>query len=178
VIDESAYWKDDLLKRSSLLRRYIVQKRWPGASFAKCEQTVMIGFYSIRKLIEAKKLTDVLIRTSVSIRRYPPKGKPVTRINRHKVDELYDLDEPEEQNLPLMELCHQFVHSYIFTPVLTEQGGLFAIWVASDRQRSRSLLEVGAKTIINIFENIGKDEVRSVRMKFDVTNGDYSIENI
>jgi hypothetical protein len=177
VIHESAYWKDDLLRRSSLLRRYMVQKRWSEASFARCEQTVMIGFYSIRKLMEAAKLTDLLTRASVSIRRYPAKGKPVTRINRHRVDELYDLNASEKQNLSLLELCNQFVHSYIFAPVLREEGGLSAIWFASDRQRLRSLLEIGAKTVVSIFEGVGNNEVRSARMEFDASIRDYRIEN-
>jgi hypothetical protein len=177
MIFESAYWKDDLLRRSSLLRRYMTQKRWSGASFAKLEQTVMIGFYSIRKLVEATKLTNALSGASVSIYCYPSKGKAVTRLNRTKVDELYDLDAPRKQNLALVDLCHQFVHSYIFTPVLDESGGLSAIWIASDRQRSRALLGVEAKTVIGIFETVGNDKVRSMRATFDASLADYRIEN-
>src|ERR1017187_7024596 len=155
MIFESAYWKGDLLRRASSLRRYMAQRRWSGASFAKCEQTVMIGFYSVRKLVEAAKLTDALVREPVSTRRYPSKGLPVTRLNRHKVDELYDLDAPERHDLSLMDLCHQFVHSYVFTPVLDESSGVTAIWIASDRQRSRALLGVDVKTVIGIFEKVG-----------------------
>ena len=177
MIFESAYWKDDLLRRSSLLKQYMGQKRWSGASFAKLEQTVMIGFYSIRKLVEATKLTNALTGASVSMRRYPSRGKPVTRLNKHKVDQLYDLDAPEKQNLALLDLCHQFVHSYIFTPVLDESGGLSAVWVASDHQRSRALFEIEVKTMIGIFEKVGNDKVRSMRGRFDASLADYRIEN-
>lgn len=177
MIFESAYWKEDLLRRSSLLGRYMVLKHWSGASFAKCEQAVMIGFYSIRKLVEAKKLTDALVKEPVSLRRYPSKGSPVTRLNRHKVEELYHLDSPERHDLPLMDLCHQFVHSYIFIPVLDEGNGLSAIWIASDRQRSRALFDLDVKTVIGIFEIVGRDEVRSMRATFDAVLADYRIEN-
>lgn len=177
MIFESAYWKSDLLRRASLLRRYMVQRRWSEASFAKCEQTVMIGFYSVRKLSEAAKLTDALLRESVSTRRYPSKGLPATRLNRHKVDKLYNLNAPERHDLSLMDLCHQFVHSYIFTPVLDESRGLTAILIASDRQRSKALLGVDVKTVIGIFERVGNDEVGSMRATFDAELGDYRIEN-
>lgn len=177
MIIESAYWKEDLLRRSSLLRRYSAQRRWSGASFAKCEQTIMIGFYSIRKLLEATKLTNALTRATVSVRRYPLKGTRVTRLNLHKPDELYDLDASERYDLSLLDLCHQFVHSYIFAPVLGESGGLSVIGVASDRQRSRALIEIDFNKMIGIFEKVGKDEVRSMRMTFDAVSGDYRIEN-
>jgi hypothetical protein len=177
VIYESAYWKGDLLRRSSILRNYLVQRRWPEASFAKCEQTVMVGFYSIRKLIEATKLTDVLTKTPVPLVRYPSKGRPVTRINRHEVGELYDFNSSEKLNLSLVELCHQFIHSYVFVPVLREEGGLSAFWLASDRQRSRAILEIGARRVISIFEKVGKDETRSTRMEFDDSIRDYRVHN-
>jgi hypothetical protein len=127
VIYESAYWKGDLLRRSSILRNYLVQRRWPEASFAKCEQTVMVGFYSIRKLIEATKLTDVLTKTPVQLVRYPSKGRPVTRINRHEVGELYDFNSSEKLNLSLVELCHQFIHRLRFRSCAQGRRGTFCV---------------------------------------------------
>ena len=155
----------------------MAQKRWPDASFAKCEQTIMMGFYAIRKLIEAKKLTDVLTGTSVAMRRYSSKGKPVTLMNNHKVHELYDLKAPEKQSLTLKELCHQFIHSYIFLLVFDESGRLSAIWIASDYQRSKALFEIEVKTVIAIFQKVGHDEVGCSHATFDTSIGDYRIEN-
>lgn len=177
MISESAYWKTDLLRQSLLLRKRLAQKRWPDTSFAKCEQTIMMGFYTIRKLIEAKKLTDVLTGISFAVRLYSSKGKPVTLMNNHKVHELYDLNEPEKQKLSLIELCHQFIHSYIFMLVFDESGRLSAIWIASDHQRSKALFEIEVKTVIGIFEKVGHDEVGSTRATFDASIGDYRIEN-
>lgn len=101
----------------------------------------------------------------------------MTRLNLHRLDELYDLDAPERYDLSLLDLCHQFVHSYIFAPVLAESGGLSVVWVASDRQRSRALIEIEVNKMIGIFEKVGRDEVRSIRMTFDAIFGDYRIEN-
>jgi len=177
MIFESAYWKRDLVRRASLLGRNMAQRRWSEASFAKFEQTVMIGFYSVRKLVEAAKLTDALVREPVSTRRYLSKGIPVTRFNSHRLEELYDLDSPARRDLSLLDLCHQFVHSYVFTPVLDESSRLTAIWIASDRQRSRALIGVDVKTVIGIFEKVGNDEVGCMRATFDEGIADYRIEN-
>jgi len=177
MISESAYWKSDLLRQSFQLRKRVVQKRWPGGSFARCEQTIMVGFYMIRKLIEAKQLTDVVTGTCVPMRLYPSKGKTVTRLNNHKIDELYDLDAPEKQDLGLKELCHQFIHSYVFTLVFDENGSLSMIWIASDHQRAKALFEIEVKTVIGIFEKVGNDDVGSMRATFDASIGDYRIKN-
>ena len=56
MIFESSYWKDELLRAASFLREKQSQKQWRGESYAKVEQKVMISFYSIRKLMDARKL--------------------------------------------------------------------------------------------------------------------------
>ena len=94
MIDESCYWKNDLLKEADALRDRKKQRRWPEVSFARLEQTIMLGFYSIRKLIEASKLSDSTIYEEIPITTYPWSGKTVTRMNWHKLDQLYDLDSP------------------------------------------------------------------------------------
>lgn len=177
MITEPLYWKTDLLRQSSALEKRRTQKRWSEASFARCEQTIFIGFYSVRKLIESKKLTNVVAASSFQIRSYPPTGKAVTFMNYHKVDELYDLDKPKEHSINLINLCHQFIHSYVFSLVFDEDDALSAVWVASDYQRSKALIEIPLATIIGIFETVASDDIRSMRGIFDPEKGDYLIEN-
>ena len=177
MIFESSYWKADLLRRASLLRKNSTQKRWSERSFAKCEQTVMIGFYAIRKLIEAKKLTDEFTETPVQMQSYRPTGTRATRLNNHKPEELYDLANSEQRELSLLDLCNQVIHSYIFMPVLDECGALVAILVTSDRQRSKGLFHVEAHAIVTIFEQAANDEVGSIHAEFEDSIGDYRIKS-
>jgi hypothetical protein len=176
MIWESSYWKTDLLKQVAALKKRVTQKRWTEASLAKCEQNLMMGFYSVRKLIESLKLTDIVADSSYQIRSYPPTGKRVTLLNNHKIDELYDLGAPRKETIKLKDLCNQFIHSYVFAPVV-EGGGLSAIWLASDRQRSKALIEVTLATVIEVFEVVGNDEVDSARYTFNPKKGDYRTEN-
>ena len=172
MIWESSYWKTDLLKQVAALKKRVTQKRWTEASLAKCEQNLMMGFYSVRKLIESLKLTDIVADSSYQIRSYPPTGKRVTLLNNHKIDELYDLGAPRKETIKLKDLCNQFIHSYVFAPVV-EGGGLSAIWLASDRQRSKALIEVTLATVIEVFDVVGNDEVDSARYTFNPKKGDY-----
>ena len=58
MIAESYYWKRELLRVAARLRRRLTQRRWPEASFSVVEMDLMVGFYAIRKLAEAKKISD------------------------------------------------------------------------------------------------------------------------
>jgi hypothetical protein len=175
VIDESYYWKVDLLRQSCALKARAAQKRWTDASFARCEQTIMLGCFSVRKLIESRKLTDKVAKKSVRIGCYPPNGKAVTLLNKHKIDELFDLDKPGERLVKLSFLCNQVIHSYVFTLLFHEGGGFSSILVASDYERSRTLWEIPASRIIEVFEMVGNDDVTECRYEFDSAKGDYVV---
>lgn len=51
-------WKEDLARLAGNLRKKAQQRRWPERSTAKLEKEVFMGFYAIRKLLEAKKLSE------------------------------------------------------------------------------------------------------------------------
>ncbi len=173
MIWETSYWKNDLLKQSSELKRRMAQKRWVDASFARCEQTIMMGFYSVRKLIDSMKLTDTASNNAHQVYSYPPTGKDVTLLNKRDLDELYDLRKPRRQNASLRFLCNQVIHSYVFCLVFDEQNMLSAVWVASDFYRSKALLEVSLIKIVELFETVSTDVVWSSRYTYDPKKGDY-----
>ena len=175
MIWESSYWKDDLLRRAAVLERRMSQKRWPEASQARVEQDLMLGFYGIRKLIEASKLSDDVAQQSVTLTVHPPTGKPVTKMNWHKLDELFDVATNTAQQRDLRYVCHQFVHSYVFTLVTGEAGGLDGFFFASDRQRHIGLYYLPVAEAIRIFRQVGEDYPDEVRMVWDAKLKDYRI---
>ncbi len=89
MIYESSYWKDDLLRYAAALRKKTKQRHWSERSQAVVEKLVFLGFYSVRKLFEAEKLSTSLRQLSLVTAIYPPTGKNVTRHNWHKTDELF-----------------------------------------------------------------------------------------
>ena len=95
-------------------------------------------------------------------------------MNKDRLGKLYDFGKRKQQTISLAALCNQVVHSYIFTLLFDEDGYLTGILVASDRQRLKGLLEISIGRIIDIFETIGKDDVKSASMFFDERKGDYT----
>jgi hypothetical protein len=142
---------------------------------ARLEQTFMLGFYCIRKLIEAGKVSATTVRRAVPLFRFEPTGKAVTKLNWDEIDSLYRLEAPRGGSMELRELCHQFVHSYVFIPSLGESGGLEGVFVASDRQRRKDLLYVTLDDIVQAIEAVVDDDPEVVEMQFDPTIGDYQV---
>ena len=175
MIWESSFWKADLLRRARELRRRGHQRRWQDASLARLEQLTMMGFYGVRKLLEAKKLSLSVASHTVRLHAYPPTGKPVTLRNWHKLDLLYRFQERQLVSLGLRELCHQFVHSYVFCPWFGRVMNLRGFLLASDRQRCKALLEVTAHEVVRIFELVGRDYVVHERWEFNSKVNDYDV---
>ncbi|MDV2502979.1 MAG: hypothetical protein RX318_03390 [bacterium] len=175
MIWESIYWKEDLIRQAKALKKRISQRRWTERSLANLEKTIMLGFYSIRKLIEAKQLTQEIVRSQIPLIAYPWKGKQVTLINWHKVDELYDFERETHVLISLLPVCNKMVHSYVFMPCYNEKSQIHSVLVNSDHSRHEALYLITVSEIIRLFERVGKDYVRMSKMKFDANKGDYEI---
>jgi len=178
MIVESFYWKLELLRQAKFLAKKKRQKNWREASFSACEKSIMIGFYAVRKLVEAEKVSDQTKKMSVHVCEHPPTGKPVTMLNWHKVDELFDLENPNENPITwsLMEIANQVIHSFIFIPVMADNGkGLEGFFLASDRQRHKCLLFLSLDEILKCFAKVGGDYPDKVHMTFNPATGDYDV---
>ena len=176
MIFESIYWKDELLNAADFLQKKKGQKRWRGASYAKVEQKIMTSFYSIRKLVEANKLSGSIVGLTVPIEEYSSTGKAITWLNNHKVDELYDLENKTTKSEDLRFICNQFIHSYVFMIVTaSDSNGLQAVLVNSDRTKDERLICVDVDTLISIFESVGRNYPWQMHFTYDETKGDYKV---
>ena len=164
MISDSFFWKADLLKQASAVRSRMQQRRWTDASFARVEQTIMLGFYSIRKLNESKKLSQVVAELDVSLMAYRWSGKQVTRLNWISLDKLHDLESPETVTRSLTFLCNQIVHSYIFLPLLDEDHLLHSFVFASDREKHNWLYSLNVSQAADLFELVGSDDPKELHI--------------
>jgi len=172
VIWESGYWKENLLRQSLMLRKKQQQRRWTERSFALLEQVVMLGFYSIRKLAEANKISHEIVNLPVPLVAFPWKGKAVTRMNLHRFTELYDMGSARPVKRDLLFLCHQVVHSYIFSP-LFEEKYLAGVFFTSDRHRHKSLYLIKTNNVVTLFELVANNDPSSAKSVYDFEKQDY-----
>jgi len=175
MIWESSYWKEDLIRLAEELERRKTQKRWSERSSARLEKAVMLGGYSIRKLIEANKFSTEIVERPVPLESFAWKGDPVTVMNWHKFDEKYDLDNPVPTEHPLLSVCNWLIHSYVFAPLHREDRGLLAILFNSDRTRHESLFQISVDQLIGLFAEVGRNDPASLRMERNPKTGDFDV---
>jgi len=176
MIWESSYWKEDILRQADALKKKTKQIRWTDRSYAQLEKTVMLGFYSIRKLLEAKKLTVGVIKTKLPVIFFPSLGEAVTLLNWHRFERFYNFDTPNEQTRSLQWFCNIFVHSYIFSPAFIERGSLDGIFFNSDHIRNEALFYVHIQDVINLFETVGNDSAAyAEKYSLNKEKGDFEV---
>jgi len=177
MIWDSHPWKRELRRLAGLIRRLAkdVNGQWEKNDYA-LERAVMVGFYSIRKLIEAMKLTTACAKMQVPLISYPLRtGKKPTihHLNWHRINEFYDLGVEHSKNIRLLSLCNMFVHSYIFIPNVDEHGNIVSIFFNSDKTKYSCLYSVEIETIAALFNDVASNSPNQIRIiKVDAVTDD------
>lgn len=83
MINESKYWKVLLLKIVSKFERWEKTEKLTQQEHAEIGREIMIGFYSIRKLYEAHKLSVKILEVNLKVRIFP-NIKKITFLNNHR----------------------------------------------------------------------------------------------
>ena len=175
MIFESQYWKEDLARRSMSLKKRCEQRRWPERSFALVEQELMLGFYSVRKLLESNKLSQSVSDLRLSLCAHPCKNKAVTQLNRHAVDDLYDLGGTASEERDLAFVCNQFIHSYVFVLTFAAANEWDGVLVSSDRERNRVAYYLPTGAIIELFDIVASDSPNIMVMSKNERRGDFDV---
>ena len=151
------------------------------------ERDVFLSAYTVRKLMEADKLSDELESSSLRALKYLPRDRTVDIINAgtplnesgpmnlprdrtvdimnwHKIDELYDISSHVVVSVGLRQFCNQVVHSFVFSLSMTARGGLDGFFVASDHTKDRQLLYFSIDAVVNTLLRVADDDIVSLRM--------------
>lgn len=173
MITESYYWKKPLLTGAKFIKKYMDEENISDAQFARIEREIFIGFYAIRKLLEATgKVSPETRDMQVPIKWYPKRdGQPlVDWYNRSEFWELYDLEDGRAELRDLLYVAHQMVHSFIF--VLSGDDDGHGAFFTSDRDKKNRLSFITTNEIVNIFETVGKDYPSGFQAWHDASTGE------
>ena len=174
MIHESRYWKEPLVRAAGWLDRLRVNDENSEAALARAEREILIGFYSIRKLLGTFKLSEPTKQLKYEIEWFPAKpDRVVDYFNRSDIDELFDLDQRSVESRDLGFLCNQVVHSYVFIIALGEKGELEGFFLTSDTMRYRRLYFVPISHLLHAFRIVGKDYPLKQRLKRNAETGQW-----
>jgi nucleotide-binding universal stress UspA family protein len=176
LIEDSVPWKEELLRIAETLDRRTTQRRWTERTSFLVERDVMNAAYAIRKLNEARKISDELAQERVTVERHQLLGKPVDIWNRFEFYKHYDMERSDTVQLTLAEFCNQIIHSWVWMISVTDDPSprFNGIYVSSDRARKRCVYFIPVGTLIRLCREIGVDDIVSMQMRRD-SNGDMRI---
>ena len=167
MIEQSSYWKRDLIKTAGQLEKRYRQKVYSVRSLFAIEKQMFYGFYAIRKLIEAKAVEKKILGNQIALTAYPVTEAFYANLNGGSIfKEQYNYVNGERVTLSLKELCHQFVHSYnfsLFTPV----DGLYGFYIASDRDKAEKIYYITLQKVVEIFLSVGSDKIIKTELIFN-----------
>ena len=157
MIKDPSYWRRDLLKSADRLELRRYQLRWNEISFSRTEQSIMTAFYGIRKVLEAKKASPSVLAASVPTLEYGRRANLDNEVVGPILGVYFDLEPPKKCHRDLLFICHQVVHSYIFSTAVGYSSGFEGIYFSSDRLRSKHLFFIEAQVLVSVFRRVGDD---------------------
>jgi hypothetical protein len=76
------------------------------------------------------------------------------------------MEHPSVAEIPLLVLCNQVIHSWLFVLSFTEIDRRFdGVFIASDKQRRRSLYFVEIDVIVGMFRTVAEQPVVSMKLE-------------
>ena len=174
MIWESSYWKDDLLALSEKINTKYRKTPLSEESVVEFEKDIMLALYSVRKLVEASKLSSNIKGIQLEVKSYKNLNY-VTKLNWHKIDELFDLENPIIERLSADKLYNQIIHSYIFLISTDELDVIDGFFFCSDRMRNYKLYYIELMELDGFISIVSKDYPTKEIFEFDEAIKDYRI---
>jgi hypothetical protein len=175
MVNESKYLKEEILCWAQDLDAKRSQRNWNTRTNARIERFVFLGFYTVRKLIESRKLSSRVSKQTVAVSSFPRGMIAAGAINAPLLRVHYDLSRCEQRDLALRTLCDQIVHSYVFSIAVTTGTGLRGFYFASDYAKDKTLYFLSVDVAVALLRDVASDRLgefdRSVIEHFD----DFSV---
>src|SRR5262249_40702763 len=161
---DSIPWREELVRVADRLEKRKTQRRWTDRTSFLVERDIMTSAYAVRKLNEARRISDQLTARKLRVKRFDLVGRVLDHY-WYEFWESFDLESPVEAEVSLAFLCNQIIHSFVWAISVTEDGELFdGIFVSSDRERRKSLYFIGADLLIGLFREIGEEDIVEIAM--------------
>jgi len=143
-------WKQSLEHQAKALQELAKPHRFSDATMVKLEETIVLGCYTIRRLINGFLLPDSLRNHTIQMSAFPrrPHSSPLGDEPLHI---RYDMGAGRPVQHDPIFLCHQVLQNCVFEPCLTTDKQITGIYVTSDHQRKIEIYGVSLVTFQDLF---------------------------
>ncbi len=175
---ESCYWKRQargdirmILKRLEVNVSNLDDRK-SDKIFSEVEIKLFTVAYSLRKLMDTRKLPDKVGTLMVHLLSFPRNKKtPMTPWSFF--DDYYYFDAPEKVNMSLRDVCNSFIHAYFFQPSASSRGRLIDLYFTSDHDRNKCLYLINLKRFLKILEIAFDQDVTHASFEYVPGTGKY-----
>jgi hypothetical protein len=147
-------WKQTLEHQAKALQELMKPHRLSDASLVRLEETVVLGCYTIRRLINGFLLPDSHRNQPVYMSAFPRRPHSSSLLGDEPLRIRYDLDAGRSVQHDPIFLCHQVLQNCVFEPWLTPDNQLEGIYVTSDHQRKIALYGISLVDLQNLFNHL------------------------
>ncbi|WP_156786318.1 hypothetical protein [Microterricola viridarii] len=158
MIGDSVPWREELLKSAARLRRWNTQRRWTSRTYFLAERDIMMGAYSIRRLIDSEKSSSLLPTRRIRTYRYALIARVPMLLDRFEPERFYDLRKPARTELEVGRLCNQIIHSFVFQ-IYLEHDSTTSVVFNSDRDRGKHLHGISFEDLAALFDYVGREDI-------------------
>jgi len=125
--------------------------------------------------MENRKVTDAIRDRSIRCEAYRPLRPLSDRVSRffgaYDPERDYDLKKPTKLMVSSFDLMSEIMHSYIFVPVLNDDGIWTSFLVNSYNKRDDRLLEISKSDFEKLVEDVINDDVTDIQVFKHPTSG-------
>lgn len=169
MIADSVPWRYELLKVAVALERRSEMARWTTRTGFLVERDLLVGMFTIRRLIESAKTSSLLPGERVSLRVHRVKDRVPGIYDRWSYWEYYDMDSKQQTQLTVRDLVGLFIHSFVLEFYPSTEDGPATIWVVSDRDRHKWIYSIPFAPLVALFKRVGDEDVVFSEGPFDET---------
>jgi hypothetical protein len=160
MIDESWPYKFQLAADLESIRCEPIsddQEAW-----VRLERFVFWAAFVTRKLHEADKLSDELVAERFNVTRFPRIAEEELQdhMNADKIERFYALGRSESHTVGPLWIASQLIHSFVFLPVVDEEGGpAIGFLFNSDKSRRESLFHIDWSDFERLVRVVSTDDI-------------------
>lgn len=139
--------------------------------FFKVEIKIFMMAFSIRKLLETRKLPDSVLEASIKVTKFKRNAERAGWF--FDFNKLFDFTKPIKQDLKLKFFLNQIIHSYVFQASSTLKENLSYLYFTSDNKRNECLYHIRLETLLKFIEKISEQNVTRTETEYDEKTGEY-----
>lgn len=191
MIYESSAWKKELKKELRIFTKLISSDKNAYLNDdcddneyimfnLKVEKFFFTSFFIIRKLLEAKKLSNSICQFNLHCSAYPKIPRPPRLLDYYghacDIDKNYDINNPTNVTLSIRNLCNIFVHSYIFSPCI-QDGSFNCILINSTKTKNKYCYLINIDILFRLIQSIIDDDVVESSIIYDKKSDSVIVNN-